>query len=259
MSVWDPTTHLTVTEAELLEGQNVDEALMTKIGSNQEFSETQRQLQTNAWTKGSDVWDHFSEDLIEFDDAIFIGGSSHTSNSAQRLVHIIKNGASHDEDNHLMTMGAAGDDAIWTRQSRRADRVESILEARVKVSVFGATTLPKIGFGPSTSVGPTTSVDACWFEKGTNANTWKCLTRSGGSIRTTTDDQAGNYIGWDILKIEYLTAGCAFYINGTKVITHIIVLPDTVALGGFCLCNGSSGNLKSDWFSFRAIADSVSP
>ena len=235
MSVWDPTSHQTVTEAELLEGQNLDEALLTKVGSNQEYAEAQRLLQRNDW-RDSDLRNHFAD--------------------SAPLGWTLVSGPTHDMDNHLFTLTGTGD-AIHSNHTRRADVVESIVEFRIKVSADTANIIPWVGMSSTVATGVTNSLV---FTRGTNANTWKALSYSGSSLRTTTDNLAANYIDWDVLTIQYFTAGAKFLIDGSLVATHSTVLPDTSPLYATAFVPGVpvGEDFKVDRGSFRAIANDES-
>lgn len=255
---WDTSQYQTMTQAEFAEGAPAPKELGERLGSNLEYLERQRLLQVNAWTKGSDVWDHFAQEAPEYDDQIRDVGASHVALSIQRLARVVQDGGTHDEANHKYNLGLGG--GVWVVGGRRADVVESIFECRVKLSAY-ASSVPAVGLFTRSSgkIEGLSSTDGAWFRRGTNTNTWKLITKSGNVIRTTTDNQPGNYIGWDILKIEYLTAGCAFYINGTKVFTHTVSLPDTAVLLGGCENGTASPTMDVDWISLRAIANDDSP
>jgi len=235
MSVWDPTTHLTVTEAELLEGQNFDEALATKLGSNQEYSEAQRLLQVNAWTKGSDKYTHFSEAVPEGIDLV---------------------GGSHNSLNHYRELAATNDRAVFS-QGRHASTVESACEFRVECSAHTANLEMIIGF----SGNPTALVDNCVFVRGSNANTYKAQTWAGSDLKSEEDNIAANYIAWDVLIVQFFVAGVKYFVNGSLVATHDTALPTTIKMFPGAAATTVSGGetLRVDRMSVTALANDESP
>jgi len=167
----------------------------------------------------------------------------------------------HDMDNHLYTLttgGATDFVAIYTLATRRMDTVPTVFEMRIKNSAFSATVLPVIGFSADPTNNNHHGGAAAWFEKGTNSNTWLCKTISGGTIRTSTDNQAGNYVGWDILKIDFTATSAKFYINGTLVATHTATLPVDVPLYGMVKHGGTTGTVKVDDLTWKQTTNPVS-
>ena len=215
----------------------------------------------NAWAKGTDIWDHFA--TLPQDVNLRHGEWGAKRSGSSGTVTVV-------ELDHYVRLGigtpAANISAshVWSPHKRRIDRVASDMTARVRVSSWGfALARPGIGFTSDHTVevnAATPPADGAWFEIGTNANTWKCITRSGGAVQTTTDFQAGNYTSWDDLKVEFLVASVKFFINDTLVATHTSNLPTAVGLTAFVNVTGAgTEDVELDLAVLEATENAVSP
>lgn len=195
----------------------------------------------NPWALGSDAWDHFADALTT------TGGRGQFTRTVA--------GQTHSPQDHLYSLTSAGE--IRSTSNRRIDRVPSIFETRVKFSAF-STSLPFIGLFDATSAPDANTDNYAGFRKGTNTNTYKVVTRSSDTDRTTTDNLAANYTGWDTLRIEARTGAYTFYINGTLVATHTTSLPNSAIMYAF-ISGASSATLDVDYAVLTAISNSLSP
>jgi hypothetical protein len=192
--------------------QDVDNAYLVEEGR----PDAQKNLVdaiTNAWIRGSDFWDHFDQDPAGVHPRITEVGN-----------------VAHSAATHLLTItGAASavEASIYSKASRQGDQVNYVYETRVKQSVFSTNVNPFIGMtsDPTADHNLSLPADGAWFQRGTNANTWKAVTRSGGVERTATDNLAANYIGWDVLRVEVYDAKVDFWINGSLATSHTVLPP----------------------------------
>lgn len=206
----------------------------------------------NAWSLGSDVYDHFDRDV--------------DANNWWIEKNASAGSITHDELAHLLDFSPTGTAIcrVNSRSKRRVDRVPSFVEARIKNGAFTTDRTPIVGFVDDV----TTNINSgsppnngVWFERGTNSNTYKARSRSSSTDRTTTDNLAGNYTGWDILRVEFDTEA-RLYINGTLVATHTVTLPTTTGLFGVAASHRTTGTgviLSVDYFVRAALQNSVSP
>ncbi len=207
----------------------------------------------NPWSRNDDVWDHFTRD-----ETTRAGYQLNRANSGTPSYAL-------DIPGHFLTLIAqAGETSIFTVASRRIDRIATVFETRAQVIAHDPDVSPFAGFTISETANHRASPpsDGVWFERGSNANTWKCRSRSGGADQTTTDNQAGNYVTWDVLRIELAIGSAKFFINDTLVATHSVNIPTAVLLHGFVQVERSGApttEFDIDFFSWSASENAVSP
>lgn len=244
------TTITPLTDAEIAERVRFGQAKWEKLAQNQIAAKNLLDTIQNAWSNGSDVEDHFAD-------------PPPTTGSQRKGEWGTRDTAGHDEAGHFAEIGNGGNTrgSIETPHKRRIDRVETVFEAGVRVSAHLAAIPTFAGFtsDPTATHAISPAADGAWFERGSNVNTWKCVSRSGGNDRTVTDNQAGNYVTWDELRIEFTVASVKFFINGTLVATHTSILPVAVLLAGWLEKDPSSGQMDVDFARFVASENAVSP
>jgi len=251
MAGWDTTQYQSHSESDFAEGEPAISDQGKQIGSNQEYFNAQLALVFSAWTRGDDVWDHFSQLPDTTPERYQVGRVNNGSTIA------------HDEDNHFVKIGSSGTSTaggtIYCAPRRRADRVPMIFEARVRMTEHSANATPY--FGCLSHIAFSGALNGVMFQRGTNANTYKAVTVESGTVRETTDNQSGNYTSWDILKIVFDDTDANFYINSSLVATHTLTLPTTVLLYGACRYDHDAVDkyAEFDWMSFRSLENSLSP
>lgn len=242
------------TDAEIAERVRFGQSKFEKIIQDLIAAKNNLNTLNNDWSLGSDIRDHFSDRPPNV--------GTFPQKGLWQTRAALDSDLQASFDGHFITLVTASTfTSIDSGVGRRIDQVETAFEARAKISAHGSTISPFLGF---TNLATANHVSApgsngVWFERGTNANTWKCRSRSGGADQTTTDNQAGNYVNWDVLRIAFTVASAKFFINGTLVATHTLNLPITVGQLGFVQHSTSAGDTKVDYAHFVATENAVSP
>lgn len=244
----NPTVYIDWDDGDADEGEGISVADFEQLATNQRYFASLLALESSAWRRGTDVHEHFDRpgDLA----TILTRDYPHIS--------LISGAPVITAGEHFVVLASGY--ALQTRASRRADRVPSIVEARVKMSSSSAGPI-LVGFaggGATSIVNILINGTSVAFQRGTAASTYKALTVVSGVTQETTDNIAGNYTGWDILRVQFEVAQALFYVNANLMATHTIALPVTKDCAATALCQ-TTGNLSLDRISLAAISNSESP
>jgi hypothetical protein len=244
------TTFQSWTQAEVNDRKRWGQDKWEKLAQNQHVFNNLIETLDNAWARGSDCYDHFAS------------APKSGTTLAQKGDFYSDDNITHLQAGHKVKLyggNSVNHGGVVAMSRFEADNVESLFETRAYLSAHDAAVSPYIGY--VSALDDTTPTDGAYFVRGTNTNTWKCVTRSSSTDQTTTDNQAGSYVDWDKLRIEFRVASVKFFINDTEVASHTLNLPTSVLmyLCGQIFGASTAHELYHDYCIAKALANTLSP